>query len=338
MFDSGIEDKVIRFGDINKNPRLNDVFKKNNPCPPGIKIDRFESVGGNRLAVMYLMGIASYSTVRIIESRIRNIELSSAKEIQSYLLNILNTKSNIFPLIRKTKKVELARRALRKGSVLIFIDGVQYALVAPSSLAQLLFRIPDYLDCVCPIINKVLNYAALLTSLFLSSLYIAAFSIPMYLLTPEIVQYFADIRMTTLYSALIEVLILEAVAELLREALWVSPPKCSLALSIFGACAIGRILMGWSIFSPVLVMIVSTSLLISFLIPDYLTIHSLRILKFLMIIATGIFGMYGFAILLAVITINIIILTRLGIPYSPFGWYELIHAFLWRTREGAKCK
>ena len=338
MFETGIEDGVNQCGDINNKSPLNDGLKKNDSFPPGMKVDRFESVEGNRLAVVYLMGIASYTTVRIIESRIRDIKLSSAKEIQSHLLYILNTESSIFPLIRKTKKVELARRALLRGGVLIFVDGVQYALVAPRSLGQLLLRIPGYLDCICPVISRLLNYAALLTSLFMSSLYIAAFSIPMRLLTPEIVQYFIGIRRTTLYSALIEVLILEVIAELLREALWVSPPKYGLALSIFSACAIGRMLMGWSIFSPILVMIVLTSLLISFLIPDYLTIHSLRIIKFLMIIATGIFGIYGFAIFLALITVNIIILTRSGIPYSPFGWYELIHAFLWDARGRAKCK
>jgi len=149
---------------------------------------------------VYLAEVVSYSTIKVIESRIRDIKASSAKEIQSYLLDILNTKSSIFPLVRKTKQVELARRALLKGGVLIFIDGAKYALVAPRTLGQSLLEVPGYLDCICPMVSRALSYIALLISLFLSSLYIIAFAIPLRLLTPEIVLYMQDITRTIIYT------------------------------------------------------------------------------------------------------------------------------------------
>ncbi len=338
MFKSDIEGSQNQYRDSNKIFRLNGNHKDASFCAPSIKFDRYESASGAKLAVVYLPKVSSNSTVRIIESRIRDIKFSSAKEIQSYLLDSLNTLSDVFPLVRKTKNIEMARRALLKGGVLILVDGSKYALVAPRSLGQLLLKIPAYLDCICPIISRALNYIALLTSLFLSSLYIAAFSMPLHWMSFETGQYILNLRSTVIYPAVIEVLILESIAELIREALCMSPPKYGLASITFSACAIGRMLMGWSIFSPILVMIVSTSFLLSFLIPDYLTIHSLRVLKLLMVIATGIFGIYGFAFFVALIIMNIIILNRSGIPYSPFGWYELIHAFLWGARAKAKCK
>ena len=333
MFETDVEGGLDRRG----NARLNGTIISDDFELRNMKIDKFESEAGVKIAVVYLPGVSSYSTIRIIESQIRGSNLSSAKEMQSHLMDSLNMTSSIFPLVRKTRKVQMARMALLKGGVLIFIDGIKCALVAPQNLGQSLLEIPRYLDSVCPIISKALNYIALFVSLFLSSLYIAVFSIPWSLLTSEIGHYMLNVRSTIIYPAIVEVLILEAIAELLREALWISPPKYGLAVYVFSSCAIGRMLLGWSIFSPILVLIVSTSLIISFLIPDYLTIHSLRILKLLTIIATGMLGINGFAFFLAFITINIIILARSGIPYSPWGWYELIHAFL-RTARSAKYK
>jgi len=283
--------------------------------------------------VAYLSGVSSYYTVRVIERRLDDIIVQSTDELQSYLIGNLNTKFDIFPLIRKTRREEWACKALYKGDVLIFIDDIPCGLVAPRTLWRSLLGVPGSLDCFNPFIFRIFVYIALFTSLFLPSLYMVAVSYRLDWLSSEFSNYLNSIRGTVIFSAFIEVLILEFLVELIRESLLANPPKNGLAVFIISTIAIGETLTTWSIFNPLLVMIVSSSLMFSFLIPDYLTIHSLRILKFLMLITTGMFGIYGFALLLMLTTVNIIILIRSGVPYSPFGWYELIHAFLWERRK-----
>lgn len=323
----------------NQNVYFTDKLESNltlirNECRrPRLRIGTFKvNEKNNTIAVVYYSDKASYSTVRIIEGWLDEIMIPPTEEVHSYLLDNLTTKSDVFPLIRKTKREEWACKALYNGDVLIFIDGVQYAFVAPRTLGQFIFGIPGSLEHMCPLIFRAIGYFALFISMFLSSLYIAAVTFPVNFLPAELSLYLNNIRGIVIFSAFIEVLILECIAELLREVLWITPPKTSLAVYIVSVVIIGRILTTWSIFNPVLISIVYVSFVFSLYIPNYLTIHSLRILKFLMIIATGCFGIYGFAFILTLITINIIILTRSGIPYSPFGWYELIHAFLWKAK------
>lgn len=300
---------------------------------PRLKVGIFKvNENANTIAVVYFSDKASYSTVRIIEGWLDEIMIPPTEEVGSYLLDNLNTKSDVFPLIRKTRREEWACKALYNGDVLILIDGVQYAFVAPRTLGRFIFGIPGSMEHRCPLIFRTIGYFALFISMFLSSLYIAVVSFPVNFLPAELPLCLNNIRGTVIFSAFVEVLILECIAELLREALWITPPKTSLAVYIVSVVIIGRILTTWSIFNPVLIAIIYVSFVFSLFIPDYLTIHSLRILKFLMIVATGFFGIYGFAFILMLITINIFLLTRSGIPYSPFGWYELIHAFLWETK------
>lgn len=294
---------------------------------PRLKIGIFK-VNNSTIAVVYYSDKASYSTVRIIEGWLGEILIPPTENVHSYLLNKLNTKFDVFPLIRKTKREEWACKALYNGDVLILIDGVQYAYVAPRTLGRSIFGIPGSLEHIFPFVFRTIGYFALFVSMFLSSLYIAADSSPVNLLPEELSFSLNSIRGTVIFSAFIEVLILECLVEIIREALWITPPRTGLAIFIVSVVAIGRLLTEWSIFNPVLIAIVYVSFVFSLYIPDYLTIHSLRILKFLMVIATGFLGIFGFALILTLVTINIIILTRSGIPYSPFGWYELIHAFL----------
>lgn len=302
---------------------------------PRLKVDIFKvTENANTIAIVYFSDKTSYSTVRIIEGWLNEITIPPTEEVDSYLLDNLTTKSDVFPLIRKTKREEWACKALYKGDVLILIDGVQYAFVAPRTLGRFIFGIPGSLEHMCPLIFRTLIYFALFISMFLSSLYIAAVSFPVDFLPAELSFSLNNIRGTVIFSAFIEVLILECLAEIIREALWITPPKTSLVVFIVSVVAIGRILTAWSIFNPVLIAIVYFSFALSFLIHDYMTIHSLRVLKLLTIIATGFFGIYGFALILTLATINIIILTRSGIPYSPFGWYGLIHSFLCEKKHG----
>jgi len=198
---------------------------------PKLRIDFFK-VSNNTVSVAYLSGVSSYYTVRAIERRLDDIIVQPTDELQSYLIGNLNTKFDIFPLIRKTRREEWACKALYKGDVLIFIDDIPYCLVAPRTLWRSLLGVPGSLDCFNPYIFRIFVYIALFISLFLSSLYMVAVSYCLDWLSSEFSNYLNSIRGTVIFSAFIEVLILEFSAELIRESLLANPPRNGLAVLI----------------------------------------------------------------------------------------------------------
>ncbi len=320
-----------RYFDEKLNSNLSPI--KDGLCTPNLKIEAIKVNSIDKsIALIYLKNTASRMTLKVIRSKLKEINISSAEELQSYLLNNLSNKTNIFPLIRGTKRRDWAHKALYKGEVLILIEGEAVGLIAPRSLGKVLLKHTLFPNSI-PGVSRTLVYIALIVSLCLSSLYLGIVSYHIDTLSVNFIAYFTSIPASILFSTFLEVVILELVVEMLREALFTIPPKTVLSIAVMGTIAIGQNLIYSALFNPLLVLIVSSSFLMSCLIPDYITIHSLRILKITMIIATGMFGIYGFSLIMTLIILNIIILTRSGIPYTPFTWYELIHAFLWEAKK-----
>jgi len=73
------------------------------------------------------------------------------------------------------------------------------------------------------------------------------------------------------------------------------------------------------------------ALLSSFALPDYFTVHPIRILKFLIIVMTGLMGFYGFILALSFILTNLVSINSFGVPYlapfAPFNPYDAKRAF-----------
>jgi spore germination protein KA len=70
----------------------------------------------------------------------------------------------------------------------------------------------------------------------------------------------------------------------------------------------------------------SLSLLSFFAIPDYSLMNPFRILKFILLIFTGILGFFGFTIFLTFILAELVSLNSFGVPYmaplAPFNAYD----------------
>ena len=72
-----------------------------------------------------------------------------------------------------------------------------------------------------------------------------------------------------------------------------------------------------------LLTIAAVSLLASFAIPDYTLVSPFRILKFLLILFTGILGFFGFSLFLTAVIAELVSLNTFGVPYmaplAPFS-------------------
>jgi spore germination protein KA/spore germination protein len=124
--------------------------------------------------------------------------------------------------------------------------------------------------------------------------------------------------------------------ELIREALIRVPSKIGTAIGIVGAIIIGNAATAAGIFDALVLILVSASLLASFAMPDYASMHPIRLLKFFLIFLTGILGFYGFVLGLSAILTNLVSMDSFGIPYlapfAPFNRYDAKRAFLFSRK------
>jgi len=310
---------------------------------PNLRIDNF--VVGERtktaVAVIYMKDIANNSIVKEIEKRISKIKTDSiwgTAELQGFLLN---HKYDLFPQTTATERSDMACEAVMEGRVLILADGGQIALLAPHIFGHTLEACDDRYD------NKffgtyslIIRYTALFITLCLPSIYIALVSFHTYMLPAEFIISLAEMRQNVLFSAIIEVLIIEFITELIRESLLRVPSKIGTAIGIVGAIVIGQAATQAGLFTPFLLIIAATTLMSSFAIPDYFGAHPIRILKFLVLLLTAILGFFGFVIALTIILLNLVSNNSFGIPYmapfAPFNFYDFKRAFVFDRSNTTK--
>ena len=282
-----------------------------------------------RIAVIYIEDIASDTAVQEIKKRINQIQVDGiieSGEVQAFLLN---SKISFFPNMILTERSDMASEQLLEGKVLVAVEGSNQVLAAPATFVEFMYACDDrYDNKFFGFFMRILRYAAFFISFAASSYWVAIASFHSDTLPSHYIIALAASRTKVPFTALTGALLLEFIMELTREALIRVPQKIGSAIAIVGAIIIGQAAISAGVFSPLLLILVSVEFLASYATPNVTMSNPFRIIKFLMLLISGILGFYGFSLGITVIVINMISINSFGVPYgAPFGPFNL-HDFL----------
>ncbi len=277
------------------------------------------------VSVIYFEDIANPTCVNEIKKRIGQIDvdgLSSSGELQSY---ILNSKASLFPQTGIVERSDMACAAIMEGKVIVLMDGSPWAIVAPKVFSEYIWSCDDfYLNKYIGTFLRVLRIISLNLAFIVSSLYVGIVSYHSDALPSAYMIAIAQARAKVPFDALIEVLLIEVIAEIIRESLVRVPTKIGTAIGIVGAIIIGQAAVAAGVFSPLILIVISLSLISSFVPSDYTLMDSFRVLKFLLIIATGTFGFYGFTLVIIFVLTQLVSINTFGVPYmAPLAPFNL---------------
>jgi spore germination protein KA/spore germination protein len=294
-----------------------------------------------RVAVIYIEDIANDMVVNEVQKRIERIDVDGIGESGELQAFLLNNKLQLFPQIGLIERSAMAFHSLLEGKVLVLMDGSGVALLAPKTFSEFFYSCDDkYDNKFFGLFARLLRYTAIIIALTASSLFVALTSFHTDVLPVKYAISLSEMRSNVPVTALIGALSLEFIVELLREALLRVPKQIGSAIGIVGAIVIGSAAIAAGIFSPLLLIIVSTSLLASFAIPDYSLVNPFRVLKFVLLLFTGTMGFFGFTICLTFILAELVSLNSFGVPYmapwAPFNLYDFIRAFISNSTTNPK--
>jgi len=286
-----------------------------------------------QVAVIYIEDIANDTVVQEVQKRIERIDvdgIGESGELQGFLLN---NKLQLFPQIGMIERSDMAFHSLLEGKVLVLVDGSGIALLAPKPFSEFFYSCDDRFDNkFFGLFTRILRYTAIIIALTGSSLFVALTSFHTDVLPVKYAISLSEMRSNVPFTALIGALSLEFIMELLREALLRVPKQIGSAIGIVGAIVIGQAAISAGIFSPLLLIIVATSLLASFAIPDYTLVNPFRILKLMLLLFTGVMGFFGFTIFLTFILAELVSLNSFGVPYmapwAPFNFRDFLRTLI----------
>ncbi len=260
------------------------------------------------LAVAYIDGIAHPEIVKEVKRRLESLDVDAAPESGTIEQWIEDSFLSPFPQILHTE---------RPDKVALLLEGTPFVLLLPTTLVSLIQSPEDYYErWIIGSLIRTLRYAAVLVTLLLPALYVALISFHQGMIPFKLAFSIAATREGVPFPAVVEALLMEGTFELLREAGIRLPKPIGQTIGIVGGLVIGEAAVQAGIVSPVMVIIVSITAISSFAIPAYSVGIAFRILRFAVILAASIFGLYGIVLAMITICIHLLRLYSFGVPYS----------------------
>lgn len=298
---------------------------------PSLKLETFKVGRRSKTNVLmaYIGDVANETYVNTIRKRIEKIDVDGILETAKMQWFLNDKRFGLFPQVGLEQRSDVACNAMLEGKIIVLCDGSDIALVLPKLLIEFFWSGDDECDNVYfAVFSKVLRLVSIVVALTITSVYIALIAYHAEALPTEYAMVLASGRAGVPFSVVAEALLMEILVEILREALMRVPPHVGATMGIVGGIVVGQAVVEAGIFSPIILVVVALSLLASFIAPDYMITNAIRMLKFVLIFVTAIFGLFGLITALFLVLLTVISDTSLSTPYfapyAPFRFRDAI--------------
>ncbi len=230
-----------------------------------------------------------------------------------------------FPQYQATERPDRTAQALLEGRVAVLFDHSPEALLLPVTLNTLFQASDDYYRHFWIVsFLRVIRWLAAFLAAFLPGLYVAATGFHTQILPTNLILVMAEARKGVPFPGIVEVLLMELSFELIREAGIRMPGAIGNTIGIVGGLIVGQSAVSANLISPMTVVIVAFTALGSFSVPNEEVSEALRLVKYLILVLAGIWGIYGVVLGGWLLLIHLAGLKSFEIPYLyPFTGGEM---------------
>ncbi|USG66308.1 spore germination protein [Brevibacillus ruminantium] len=271
------------------------------------------------VALLYMEEIVNPENVQTIRQRIQDLQTDGLIDTNMLSQYISDNELSLFPTLLQTERPDRVADGLQNGQVAILIEGSPFVLLGPTALFHF-FESPDdyYFRWSLGTFTRLLRMIAMLVSLLLTPLYVAALTFHYEMIPADLLLSLAQSRARVPFPPLFEALMMEIIIELLREAGARLPTKVGQTIGIVGGIVIGQAAVQAGITSNILIIIVAFGALSSFIAPSYVIGSTIRVIRFPVIVLAGILGLMGIMVAMSFLISHLLRITSLGRPYmSP---------------------
>ena len=222
----------------------------------------------------------------------------------------------LFPQMLQTERPDRAASCLMEGQFIILAENSPYALTAPITLFHLIHASDDtFMRWQYATFLRVIRIIGIVTSLLLPGFYVALTLHHTHLIPLSLLLSIAETRADVPFSILFEVLLMEFCFYLINEAGTRIPSQIGPTVSIVGALILGQAAVSASIISPILIILIALTGLGNYAVPNYGLNLALILYRQLVILASGMLGLYGLMAAAVLISVHLSSVHSFGIPY-----------------------
>jgi len=310
--------EVMRFNTALIRRRIRDTGLK---C----KQSRIGTRSQTDIALMYVEGIVRPEVLEELELRIKEINIDCILDSGCVEQLIEENWISPFPQLQLTERPDKAASALLEGRIAIIVDNSPFVILAPVSLNCFFQASEDYYSrWQVMSITRLLRFAGAFMAIALPAIYIVIALYHPSMIPLSMVTKLAEASMAVPFPALLEILLLDAAFEMLREAGIRLKTASGGTIGIVGGLIIGQAAVEAGLVSPIVVIIVALTGIATFAIPNVSLVYGFRLVKYVLLLLAAGLGFLGLWVGLLAILIHLASLRSFGFPYlMPFAASEL---------------
>lgn len=302
-----------------ENIRINTALLRRRLTDPNLVIEPLK-VGRRShtdVCLCYIRGLTNNELVCNVRKKISDINTDILGDSGKLEQLIEEDTFSLFPQAGGTEQTDLAATAVSNGQILLLVNGSPHGLILPITVSDLMSVSEDnYGKWFFAGFTRLLRWFCAIIAVTAPALYVAVISYHPEMLTTKLLLLTALNRVNVPFPALIEVLLIELVFEIIREAGTRMPQKISAALSIVGGLIIGDATINAGLLSPLIIIIAGISTLSSFVVPSHSLKSVLRFYKYFLIICASVLGIFGIASGMLIMLSRFVSQRNYGVPFS----------------------
>lgn len=285
------------------------------------------------VTIVYLEHIANPDLLQMLCDKLSKLNYDSFSGIGYIEQIIMDHPNSIFPQYLSTERPDKAVSGLMEGRFVIMLQETAHVLIVPVTLSSFT-QAPDDFNShwTGGTYLNLLRTVAMLMALFLPGAYIAVLTFHYYMIPLSLLVQVAESRSRVPFPPVMEAFLIEFIIEMLREASIRLPSFITSSISIVGGLVIGQAAVQTGIVSNLMIIIISATAIAGFTIPSYDLSITIRLIKYITMIAASIFGIIGVIIPMVTLLAHLIVLESLGQPYfqpiAPFKFKDLKNTYI----------
>lgn len=289
-----------------------------------VDMKRVGSRTHTRVAVVYLQDVADPDIVGEIHRRIDRVKTDGILESRYLEEHIQDSPWSPFPTLLDTERVDAVAQAVLQGQVVVMLDRTPQALILPVTFFEFFRSMSDYSAPVYfATFLRWIRFLSFFLSFTLPSLYVALVGFHPEVIPTKLALSILSTRQGIPFPAVFEVLILDIMMEVLREATVRMPRNVGQTIGVVGGIILGTAVVQAGIVSNIMVIIVALSAVASFATANFTFSQSVRPLKYFLLLPTMLLGLVGYVGGLALLLLHLCSLESFGVPYtSPLAPYH----------------
>lgn len=276
---------------------------------------------GTVVAVAYIDGVASPSTLEQILAKLDSIDIDGALSSGNIEEYISPNPSSLFPQIHFTERPDRFAMNLLEGRVGLLVDGLPIGFMLPATFIHFL-KVPE--DNAQHFIVasglRLLRYLALILAVILPAVFVAVAMYHQEMIPTKLLLSMIENKQQVPFPVAVEVIGMLISFELLQEAGLRLPAPVGETVSIIGALIVGQSAVEARVISPIVVIVVAFAGIAGYTMPNQDLSAAVRVSRFGLTVAAIAAGMFGVAAGITLLIWHLCSLEGFGVAYmSPMS-------------------